>query len=168
MKQWAAVAATVLLVIATAFGDSGEAKSECQLPPATEIETPSPIAMTLDPNPATAGTMATLQVSDAGLPSDAVVGLGLAWQCWDGSQWIDTHQLVRSVDPFQAQIIVVEPGVTTTIAGLGVALPSIAEILTPDVAPGIYRIREEAVQPGPQFTPGHLIVEVIDGPAAAG
>jgi hypothetical protein len=158
MRRWVAAAVIVLVATAAACGDSGEARGRCEAPPASEIEAPSSIAMTLNPNPVTAGTRAILEVSDAGLASGAFVGLGLAWQCWDGFQWIDTYQLVRAVDPFQAQAIVVEPGVTTTIAALGVPIPSIAEILIPNVPPGIYRIWDEAGS-----TPGHLIVEVANG-----
>ncbi len=130
----------------------------CQSPPPAEIGAPSLISMTLEPNPVAPGTRATLRVSDAGLPSGAFVGLDVIWQCWDGSRWIDTYQLVRAVDPFAAQAIQVEPGVTTTLAGLGVPVPVTAEILIPDVPPGIYRIWEEA-----SGIPGHLIVEVVEG-----
>ena len=156
MKRWAAFVVVALAWTTAGCGDSGEAEGRCQPPPAAEIEAPSLITMTLDPNPVTAGMMATLQVSDAGLPG-AMIGLDAVWQCWDGSQWIDTYQLVRAVDPFQAQAILVEPGATTTIAGLGVPLPSIAGILIPGVPPGIYRIWDEAGN-----TPGHLIVEVVE------
>jgi len=130
----------------------------CQSPPPAEIEAPSLISMTLRPNPVAPGIRATLQVGDAGLPSGAFVGLDVIWQCWDGSRWIDTYQLVRAVDPFVAQAIRLEPGVTTTIASLGVPVPVTAEILIPDVPPGIYRISEEA-----RGIPGHLIVEVVEG-----
>ena len=158
--------AVALLIVGgavAACGGSDEAESTCQPPPAAEIEAPSLITMTLDPNPATAGMMATLWVSDAGLPAGAFIGLDVIWQCWDGSQWVDTYQLVRAVDPFTAQAIRLEPGVTTTIAALGVPLPSTAVILIPDVPPGIYRLADQAIQPGPQYIPGHLIVEVVEG-----
>jgi hypothetical protein len=158
MRWRMAVVALVALAAASACGESDEAESGCRPPPAAEIEAPSQLAMTLDPNPVTAGTMATLRVGDAGLPSNAFVGLDAVWQCWDGSRWIDTFQLVRAVDSFVAQAIRVEPGATTTIAGLGVPVPSVAEILVPDVPAGIYRIWDEAGS-----TPGHLIVEVVDG-----
>ena len=103
---------------------------------------------------------ATLRVSDAGLPEGAMVGLDAIWQCWDGSRWIDTYQLVRAVHPFVAQAIRLEPGATTVIEDLGVPLPSNAEILIPDVPPGIYRIWDFE---GIGDTAGHLIVEVIEG-----
>lgn len=158
--------AVALLVLASALaacGGTEGADGRCQPPPAAEIEAPSPITMGLDPNPVTAGMMATLQVSDAGLPAGAFVGLDVIWQCWDGSQWIDTYQLVRAVDPFPAQAIRLEPGATTTIAALGVPVPSTAAILIPGVPPGIYRLAEQATQPGPQYIPGHLIVKVVEG-----
>jgi len=157
VKRWAAAAVFVLLG-AAACGDSGNAADVCQPPPATEIEAPSGLAMTLDPNPVTAGARAVLEVSDAGLAPRTFVGLDATWQCWDGSRWVDTYQLVRAVDPFQAQTIELEAGVTTTVASLGVPVPSIAEILIPDVPPGIYRISDEAGS-----TPGHLVVEVVEG-----
>ncbi len=153
-----AVAFLVLGSAVAACGSPDEAPGACQPPPATEIEAPSHIAMTLDPYPVTAGATATLRVSDAELPTGAIIGLAVVWQCWDGSRWIDTYQLVRAIDPFVAQAIRVEPGVATTIAALGVPLPSTARILIPDVAPGIYRIWDQVGD-----TPGHLIVGVAKG-----
>jgi len=135
MRWRTGVVALVVLAAATACGGADEAESGCQPPPPAEIEAPSGLAMALDPNPVTAGMTATLGVSDAGLPGGAMVGLGAVWQCWDGSRWIDTYQLVRAVDPFVAQAIRVEPGATTVMEDLGVPLPSNAEILIPDVPP---------------------------------
>jgi hypothetical protein len=160
--------AVVLLaaVLAAGCGEGSSPSSgpmaSCTTPPVAERQATSALAMTLDPNPVHAGTSAILEVDDASLPAEAMVGLGLAWQCWNGVEWMDTHQLVRGIDPFVAQAIPVEPGATTTIAALGVPVPSTAAILIPQVPPGIYRIQDRVVQSGPQFTPVHLIVEVLE------
>ena len=159
--------AVVLLVAVLAAGcgegsgPSSGPMASCTTPPAAELQAPSALAMTLDPNPVHAESRATLLVDDIGLTGEAMAGLDLAWQCWDGTAWVDTHQLVRGIDPFVAQAIAVEPGATTTIASLGVPVPSTAEVLVPQVPPGIYRMQDEVVRPGGQFTPGHLIVEVL-------
>jgi hypothetical protein len=160
MRRWWAVIALVVLASAGGCGGIDGTEGGCQPPPPAEIEAPSGLAMALDPNPVTAGMTAILRVSDAGLPEGAMVGLDVVWQCWDGSRWIDTYQLVRAVDPFVAQAIRLEPGATTIIEDLGVPLPSNAEILIPDVPPGIYRIWDFE---GIGDTAGHLIVEVIEG-----
>jgi hypothetical protein len=161
-------ARAVVLLVAVLAAGCGEGSSppsgpmaSCTTPPAAERQAMSALAMTLDPNPVHAGTTAILEVDDAGLPDGAMVGLGLAWQCWTGAEWMDTHQMVRGIDPFTAQAIPVEPGATTTIAGLGVPVPVAAPVLIPQVPPGIYRIQEVAELPGRAIT-GHLIVEVLE------
>jgi hypothetical protein len=163
MKARAVVLLVAMLAAGCGQGSSPSSgpMASCTTPPAAERQAASALAMTLDPNPVHAGTSAILEVDDAGLPGGAMVGLGLAWQCWTGDEWMDTHQMVRGIDPFTAQAIPVEPGATTTIAALGVPVPVAASVLIPQVLPGIYRIQEVALLPGRAIT-GHLIVEVVE------
>ena len=109
-----------------------------------------------------AGSQAELSIEFSGLPpDDAMTGAGAAWQCWDGVAWIDTHQLVK--DDFgpnhQPAALEVEPGATTTIPAVGLPVAGSHTVVIPDVAPGIYRIRDDVLS-GSVLQQGYVIVEV--------
>ena len=95
----------------------------------------------------------------------ALVGASASWQCWNGSSWEITHQLIRggSFGGAEAEALAVIPGVTTTIPAIGLEVPSEFPIAIPDVAPGTYRI-EDRVHAGQDFLIGFVIVEVAAEP----
>jgi len=64
--------------------------------------------MSLDPKPTRAGSEAPLLVGAAGLGPELIVGVGVAWQCWDGSDWVDTHFLVVGIEGFEPEVAAVE------------------------------------------------------------
>jgi len=88
-------------------------------PPANELEQTSGLALSLEPNPVTAGAQATLTLELDGLPADAIVGAGAAWQCWKVSQWVTTHQVVRAFGDNEPSTLDLQPGTTTTIVAIG-------------------------------------------------
>ena len=122
-------------------------EATCQEPPEAELVAPvSDVVLTIIPKAVEAGSQAELSMNSPRFPSDdAITGAGAAWQCWAGVAWIDTHQLVK--DRFgpnhQPAALEVEPGVTTTIPAVGLLVADRHSIAIPDVAPGIYRVRDE-------------------------
>lgn len=154
----------VALMVAscTAPGDSLTPGSSCVDPPLSELERPSPVALTVEPNPVSAGFEAILSVSAAGLPSDIVSGAGVAWQCWNGSDWVPTsHQVVRgwSGEPLT---LFIEPGAITTVPAIGLPIPNSYPILIPDEPPGVYRIKDVVGVVGGSDIVGFVFVEVVD------
>lgn len=120
----------------------------------------SQVLSTLQPNPVARGSLATLHVSDEGLPPDTLVGVSVRWECWDGDEWVETHLLWRGVEPFDADATALAPGTTIYVPLLGLGLPSTETVRIPDVPPGTYRLTETATQPGGGRFVSYLIVEV--------
>lgn len=78
----------------------------------------------------------------------------LRWQCWSGTDWIDTHQLTRNGPTAE-----IAPGETVTSIATLLFVPDDFLITIPEVAPGRYRIKETGFgQDGPT---GYVIVEVL-------
>jgi hypothetical protein len=133
-------------------------------PPEDEVTADIEIQLAVDPNPVIAGGAATLSIEQGDLLPGSSVGAGAVWQCWDGSNWIDTFQIVKAFDDGQdAQAIAVQPGATTTIPAVDLPIPSSYPILIPEVEPGTYRIAEEIITGGEDVITGLVFVEVIDG-----
>jgi hypothetical protein len=159
MRVERAAAAAFLVLALTACAS----ETMCQDPPVTERVAPvSDLVLTVIPKAVEAGSQAELSMESPRFPSDdAITGAGAAWQCWDGVAWIDTHQLVK--DEFgpnhRPAALEAEPGATTTIPGIGLPVTNSHTIVIPDVAPGIYRIRDE-VWFGSDPEQGYLVVEV--------
>jgi len=101
-----------------------------------------------------------LTIAADGLPDGALVGAGAAWQCWSGSEWVDTHQIVRGFYDGHGTTLEVGPGETTTIPAVGLPIPNSYPILIPDVEASTYRLADEAIQPGSPAISGWVIVEV--------
>ena len=121
------------------------------------MEANSSFPMVVTPNPVAAGTTATLHV---GVPHESPAGRdvggppSLAWQCWNGVEWVDTHQIIRDgVTRF------VPPGETTTSLGSLVLFPGDFTIEIPEVPPGWYRIKDFVYLDG--RVEGYVVVEVI-------
>jgi hypothetical protein len=158
-----------LVVSCTTTASSGPPTTSvtdtCVDPPASELAQVTSVVLTVDPNPVTPGSKATLSI-DSRLPAGLVDGVAAWWQCWNGIAWIDTHLVERgwSGEPITLKI---DPEVTTTIPAIGLPVPNSFQIAIPDVAPGIYRIRDELgmpagdqTQPGTASVAGFVIVEV--------
>lgn len=136
----------------------------CTSPPEDELTADPDVQLAVDPNPVPAGTLATLSIEQGSLPSGSSAGAGAVWQCWDGSSWVDTHQIVKGFDDGQdAQAIAVEPGATTTIPAIDLPIPSSYPIVIPEVEPGTYRIADEVFTGGEGSITGFVIVEVVEG-----
>lgn len=154
----------VVLIGACGTDPQPTGNTGCLEPPASELSAESRLVLALDPNPTPAGQEATLSLSlteaeitrriAEGLPADVVGGAGAAWQCWDGSRWVDTHQIVRGFAG-EPRTLAVAPGQTTTIPAIGLRLPNSYQILIPDVPPGLYRIEDTMTG-----ISGFVIVEV--------
>lgn len=126
----------------------------CATPPIDELAAESALVLTLAPNPVAPGSEAVLSLSAEGLGLEALVGAGLEWQCWDGTGWVPTHQVVR-----ESVTLEVVPGETTTVHAVGYTVPTVTRILIPEVAPGVYRLVDRAFT-GNREVPGFVFVEV--------
>lgn len=133
----------------------------CSDPPETELEAASDLNLAVEPNPIEAGSVAMLSIERDGLAEDSVTGAGAAWKCWDGSTWVDTHQIVKGFDGRSGETIELGPGMTTTIPAVGLSIPSSYPIVIPDVPPGTYRIVDEVFEGGARIT-GFVLVEVLE------
>ncbi|MGH8924708.1 MAG: hypothetical protein ACRDWA_08770 [Acidimicrobiia bacterium] len=106
-----------------------------------------------------AGAAATLSIELDGLPADAIVGAGVEWQCWDGSEWVPTHQIIRGFGEIEPVTNEVAPGATTAVVAIDMSVPNSSVIIIPDVAPGTYRISDRAIVSGGEVS-GFVMVEV--------
>jgi hypothetical protein len=146
------------LLVASCSGSS-DSDVECVEPPTSELEQTSELALSVEPHPVDGGAKATLSIELDGLPADTIVGAGVEWQCWDGSDWAPTHQIIRAFGEFEPVTNEVAPGATTAVVAIGLSVPNSYEIIIPDVAPGIYRIADHAIVPGGEVS-GFVMVEV--------
>lgn len=153
-------AAAILIVAVGACTPGG---SECEEPPEEELQnTESAFGVSVEPNPVTAGAEATLSVSPSEeTPADFIGGLGVDWECWTGSEWVQTHKIVRSTDGPPA-VVDLRSGSTIAIPDLGLAVPNSHQILIPDIEPGTYRLTDYLYGNESDLI-GHEIVEVTEG-----
>ena len=139
---------------------SSESQRPCLDPPESESGLRSPVQVVVEPNPVEGGSEATLSVLAEGAPADSGTGAGAEWQCWSGSAWVSTHQIVRGFDSVDPQAIEVEPGATTTIPAIEFPLPNSFPILIPGVSAGTYRISDQIVVAGADDVVGFVLVDV--------
>lgn len=165
------VAATIVTACSGGTTPQGEVPSDsivsgevhCLEPPASEINLASSLTMALDPNPVEAGAIATLSLSSDDPPYTYTDGAAAAWQCWDGTTWVATHQMLR--DGYggggdRPVTLEVTAGATTTVPAIGLNVPNSYSILIPDVPPGTYRIIDDVGGANRQRLGGHVIVVV--------
>ena len=90
-----------------------------------------------------------------------LTGYGSTWQCWTGSEWIDTHLLVHDGETIQGQ-----PGGTSTVPAIGLPVPQSFSVVVPSVDPGWYRIAVGISVAQPEGSPitlaGYVAIEVLD------
>lgn len=149
----------LVLILAVGACTSG---GNCSEPPEDELRTDdSAFEIDAEPNPVTAGAQATLSVSASEeMSRDFVGGLGVDWECWDGSEWIKTHTLVR--DAIGPPEVIKEGSLSNTaIPDLGLQVPNSHQIVIPDVAPGTYRLVDRLFAFQTEQV-GYEVVRVID------
>lgn len=165
------VAAAAIFVSACA--SSGDDSSfGCTPAPDEQRHSDSEFPLSVSTNPVTAGDVIVLYVGSNETPGpdsivggDALTGYGSSWQCWDGTEWVDTHLLVHGTDG-QGRTLEGEPGVTSTVPAIGLPVPFPFQITVPEVSSGWYRIQSTifAGDGGgpPQPFIGYVAVEVDD------
>lgn len=131
----------------------------CEEPPAEELEKPSTIAMSVEPNPAPPRETVSLTVSSQGLPDDALGGVDARWQCWNGSQWVTTHAVYRGFGNNPGQTLPLNSEFQIRVPSIGLDLDQGFPIVIPQVEPGSYRIEDEVIVDDESLT-GYVIVEV--------
>ena len=109
----------------------------------------------MDPNPIPAGGAAELVIEVTeeaseemtNVPeSDLVTGAGARLQCWNGSGWIDTHQLLKDGFGPDSQPAAIPLGPDVTIPAVGLMLyDQPYTVVMPEMPPGVYRIQDSVV-----------------------
>jgi hypothetical protein len=152
---------TAILIAAVGACTSGGA--ECTEPPEDELLTvDSAFEVTVEPNPVIAGAEATLSVSPSEeTPSDFIGGLGADWECWNGSEWVQTHTLVRGANG-PATVVDLSTDSTNAIPDLGLQVPNSHPIFIPEVTPGTHRLTDRLFANESNLT-GYVIIEVTEG-----
>lgn len=157
VMRWKLVSLGCLLLLVASCGSRGWSDWGCESAPEGEREATSPFPLAVTPNPVAAGAEANLHVGlpDLGPTTSDVGGPpSLAWQCWNGVEWVDTHQITRDgITRF------VPPGETTTSLGSLSLFPGDFTIEIPEVPPGWYRIKDLVYLDG--RVNGYIMVEVI-------
>jgi hypothetical protein len=125
--------------------------------------------LTIDENPVTAGDTVTIRIGsmvtyDPQQQVEAVdwgiTDYGARWECWTGSEWVNTHLLA-----YNGETLGGDPSVSTTVPAIGRGLPDAFEVIVPDVRPGWYRIKAIADRPGQtgsDWGTGYIAVEVVN------
>lgn len=158
------ILASVLVATACSSGTATTTTSPlpdvaCEEPPSDELEDPSTIEMSVQPNPAAPRETVSLTVSSQGLPDDARAGVDARWQCWDGSQWVTTHAVYRGFGDNPGQTIPLNSEFQIRVPSIGLDLDQGFPIVIPQVEWGTYRIEDEVIVDDESLT-GHVIVEV--------
>lgn len=158
------VLATVVVATACSSGASTTTPPPdiaCEEPPAEELENPSTIEMSVEPNPAPPRETVSLTVSSQGLPDDARGGVDARWQCWNGSQWVTTHAVYRGFGDNPGQTIPLNSEFQIRVPSIGLDLDQGFPIVIPQVEPGTYRVEDEVIVDEESLT-GYVIVKVVN------
>lgn len=128
----------------------------CQTPPASALDmSGSTFDMRVSSSPTRAGQIIELFIGRG--REDNITGVPTSWQCWDGSDWINTHVGTKvsrgtAEDP-EVYRIESSPG----WFAIGIGVPETFRIRVPDLPPGTYRIADYV---GTEL--GWVIVEIED------
>ena len=150
----------LLLASCTDQGESLPPIERCGTPPADATAESSQYALVLEPNPIGAGAEADLVISGDGLPDDSVGAAGALWQCWTGTQWESTHQILRNFASQAGEARYIEPGTVVTIPAVGLPIPNSYQVRVPDAPPGTYRIVDEAQGESGESRTGIVVVVI--------
>lgn len=170
---WAIASGVVTLLVigvAAVFLATGEPAAttapavgvECQTPPLAERELASPAQVSIEPNPVAADATVTLSVSGEGLLPEYGAATYASWQCWDGTEWVDTHIAFIIGPAGQPETIQSLPGVTVTFAAALLVLPLETPIVVPALPPGTYRIRIGLTASATENLDAFVVVDVVD------
>lgn len=158
----------IVLIATTACATSTSSSSTttsrsaevCIEPPADQLDFESNFELTLDPNRVHAGSEATLSTDMVDASTDYIGGAGASWECWNGTEWMPTHIVVRAFNESSpAGVIDLAEDTNYGVPDIGLTLPNSFTILIPDVTPGKYRITDQ-LYGGPEQLVAHVIVEV--------
>lgn len=153
-----AVVALVLLASCSGSQEPTAPLDRCTDPPADALGEASEFALDLVPNPIPPGGEATLEVGFDVAGADAVGGAGALWQCWTGTEWESTHQILRPFASGDAEARYIEPETDPTIPAIGLGVPNTYEVVVPDVPAGAYRIVDEIWADGVQLVGLEVVV----------
>jgi len=138
----------------TTVGDPGVYWDfNCRTAPPEQRTSDSSMPLALTPHPVVAGSVAALEVGARSGRTEDATGSWARWECWNGSNWVTTHLLEFGWD-YGGQVVPGEPGVTWTIAGVGLWKPNTFWVTIPNVPPGWFRL---VVEGG-----CYLAVEVVE------
>jgi hypothetical protein len=128
----------------------------CQTPPSSALNVSgSAFDMAVSTSPARAGQIIELSVARS--RQDNITGIPTFWQCWDGSDWINTHvgtKMSRD-SAWDPEVYRIESGPAFALPGI--IVPDTFRIRVPDLPPGTYRIEDYV---GTEL--GWVIVEIED------
>ncbi|MCL1593933.1 MAG: hypothetical protein M3132_06235 [Actinomycetia bacterium] len=143
----------------------------CMSAPEDQRHSTSAFPLSVSDNPVHPGATITLNIGSTVTQTLAqstdlygsdrgVTGYGSTWQCWNGSEWVNTHLLVHD-----GETLTGKPGSTTTVPAIGIPVPGSFSIVVPDVDPGWYRIAANIWVDQPEGSPaafsGHIGVEAV-------
>ena len=148
---------TLLLASCASEAELGPPIDRCVAPPSDATLEVSEFALVLEPNPVAAGAEAVLVIPGDDLPDDTVGGAGAMWQCWTGTQWESTHQILRPFASETGEARYLAPGTVATVPAVGLPVPNSYQVRLPDVQPGTYRIVDEVWPEGESRT-GRVVV----------
>jgi len=156
----AALAVSLLLIAVTGCSSSEVSPpiERCTEPPQSALSETGDFVVELSPNPVAAGEQAVLSVSYTG-DGGTLDGAGAEWQCWTGSDWESTHQLLKDWTGDGPGTRYIEPGTEVTVPAIGLPIPDAYTVLIPDVPSGTYRVYNEGVIDG-EPAPGYATVTV--------
>jgi hypothetical protein len=149
-----------MLALAACGAETDSTANQCTDPPADQLEVSTNITLSLSPDTVEAGSEADLSVKADGLGADQpIVGAAVMWQCWDGTAWVDTHQVLRGRYG-DYRVATLDPGVEVTMPAVGLLVPNTFTIQIPSVPPGVYRIADSVSADGGQRFTATVIVRV--------
>lgn len=164
------VAATLLIVVLAGCSTdttstTASSTSRCTGPPATELTPASDYTLAISTTVAAPGTVIDVEMQFPTAPPEfATRGITEMWQCWDGTQWIDTHQLMTTGGPDNGPVALElrsDPPSTVPPVAFRISTSTRFRIAVPDVAPGFYRITNWVEYTG-QTRWGRAIIEVVE------
>lgn len=127
----------------------------CVAPPTSQLDvSESDFEMRLTPSRVRPGEIVELFI---GGQAGDLTGVPTFWQCWDGTEWINTHVGSKSGPANEHDPIVTRAEARMGWVALGLGVPETFRILVPDLPPGTYRL-EDSAYPGTAW----VIVTVED------
>lgn len=174
MEKLGPVIIVLTLLAAACTSDGNEPGFGCEPAPEDQRHSTSVFPLSVSENPVHPGASVNLNIGSTITQSIARsddfyefdkggTGYGSTWQCWNGSEWVDTHLLIHN-----GETLAGEPGATTTVPAIELLIPESFSVVVPEVEPAWYRIAVDVVIFQPEGTPtqlvGHVAIEVVESP----